>query len=302
MQTQRTFIDDLKHQFKHGGGTMRLLFVNIGLFILINIVNVFGRLLGDESASQSLVSNVFSLHTDLGDFIRHPWGLFTSIFAHYSIFHLLFNMIFLYFSGRVFEQMFNAKRLFYTYLLGGIVGGIFEIIAHLLFPVFQNSNEVVIGASGSIMAIFFAIAFYQPQMKVQLFGIFPVRIILVAGAFLLLDFVSLGTIDGTAHFAHIGGAMIGMVSVQNIFSSSNLITRTEKLGDTIIGVFKSNRKAKMKVYKNPDVRREKDEDYNERKKMSQEEIDRILDKISKSGYESLTKKEKDFLFNQSKNG
>ena len=302
MQTQRTFIDDLKHQFKHGGGTMRLLFVNIAIFLIINVVNVFGRLLGDESFSNSLVTNIFSLHTDLSGFIRHPWGIFTSIFAHYSILHLLFNMIFLYFMGRVFEQLFNAKRLFYTYLIGGAVGGGFEILAHLLFPVFQNSNEVVIGASGSIMAIFFAIAFYQPQMKVQLFGVFPVRIILLAGVFLLLDFVSLGTIDGTAHFAHIGGAVIGMISVQNIFSSSNIITRTEKLGDFILSLFKSDRKAKMKVYKNVNVRREKDEEYNERKKMSQEEIDRILDKISKSGYESLTKKEKDFLFNQSKNG
>lgn len=302
MQTQRTFIDDLKHQYKFGGGTIRLLFINIIIFLAINIANVFGRLLGDESMTHSVVTSLFSLHTDLGDFARHPWGLFTSIFAHYSFFHILFNMIFLYFSGRVFEQMFDSKRLFYTYLLGGIAGGLFEVLAHLLFPVFQESNEVVVGASGSIMAIFFAIAFHQPQLKVNLFGVFPVRIIVVAIAFLVLDFVSLGTIDGTAHFAHIGGAIVGMVSIQNLYSSTNLITRIQKLGDGFIALFKPKNKSKLKVYKNTNVRREKDEDYNERKKMSQAEIDRILDKISKSGYESLTKQEKDFLFNQSKNG
>lgn len=304
MQTQRTFIDDLKHQFKHGGTGIKLLFVNIFIFILINVFIVFGRLMGSsaEASTYGFVTSIFTLDTNLGQFIRHPWGLFTSIFAHYSILHLLFNMIFLYFSSKIFVQMFDEKRLFPTYLLGGLFGGVFEILAHLLFPALQTTNQVVVGASGSIMAIFFAIAFFKPQMKVNLFGLLPVRVIFVALAFLLIDFLNLGSSDGTAHFAHLGGALLGVISVQNLYSSGNIITKTQALLNALTQLFKGRNKTKLKVKKGGNVRFETDEEFNARKKMKQEEIDRILDKISKSGYESLSKKEKDYLFNQSKNG
>lgn len=304
MQTQRTFIDDLKYQYKNGGAGIKLLFINVIVFILINVFIVFGRLMGTatEASIYSFISSIFTLDTNLANFIRHPWGLFTSIFAHYSILHLLFNMVFLYFSSKIFIQMFDQKRLLPTYLLGGIFGGIFEILAHLLFPALQETNQVVVGASGSIMAIFFAIAFFKPQMKVNLFGLLPVRVIFVALAFLLIDFLNLGSSDGTAHFAHMGGALLGMISIQNIYSSSNVITKTQVFGAYILKLFKRNRSTKLKVKKGGNARFETDEEFNARKKASQEEIDRILDKISKSGYESLSKKEKDYLFNQSKNG
>ena len=140
MQKQRTFIDDLKHQFKTGGITMRLLFVNVGIFLAINIFLVFERLTTNSTGGSisNILENIFTLKTSIGEFITHPWGLFTSIFAHFSLFHVLFNMVFLYFAGRVFEQLFDQKRLFYTYLLGGIIGGLFEIIAHLVFPALQD--------------------------------------------------------------------------------------------------------------------------------------------------------------------
>jgi membrane associated rhomboid family serine protease len=304
MQTQRTFIDDLRYQYKNGGITIRLIFINVVIFLAINILAVFGKLLGTGTEANILyaLAEIFTLKTSFIDLVTHPWGLFTSIFAHFSLWHLLFNMVFLYFSGRMFEQLFNQKRLLYTYLLGGIAGGAFEILAHAVFPgLWEMAPNPVVGASGSIMAIFFSIAFYRPQMTVNLFGLLPVRIIILAGAFFLLDFLKLGDNDGTAHFAHIGGAVIGMIGVQNLSSSGNIITQVSKFGDRIAGLFK--RRSKLKVqYSNSEVRREKDEDYNARKKQNQSEIDRILDKISKSGYDSLSKKEKDFLFNQSKNG
>lgn len=304
MQTQKTFIEDLKYQYKNGGAGIKLIFINVLIFLAINIFIVFGRLMGTsaEASVYGFIGSIFTLDTDLGSFIRHPWGLFTSIFAHFSILHLLFNMVFLYFSSKIFLQMFDQKRLFHTYLLGGIIGGIFEILAHLLFPALQETNQVVVGASGSIMAIFFAIAFFKPQLKVNLFGLLPVRVIFVALAFLLIDFLNLGSNDGTAHFAHIGGAIVGMISVQNIYSSSNIITRMQNLGDYIMQIFSRKNKSKLKVKKGGNTRFETDEEFIDRKKSNQEEIDRILDKISKSGYESLSKKEKDYLFNQSKNG
>ena len=309
MQTERTFIDDLKHQYQHGGMTIRLIFINSIIFLVLQVLQVFGRLIGGtfDSFVGSILPNIFSLNTDLGEFIFHPWGIITSIFAHFTVWHFLMNMLFLYFSGKMFEQLFDQKRLLYTYIIGGIAGGLLEIIAHLIFPTLQNEKIVIVGASGSVMAIFAALAFHRPNLQVNLFGVFPVRLIILAGFFVLTDLLSLGLNDGTAHFAHIGGVIIGMVSVHNLYSSSNLINRTQMIGDSLIQFFKnlfsSNKKLKVKkggATRGPNFK--SDEDYNAEAKERQVVIDKILDKISKSGYDSLTKTEKEILFNQSKNG
>ena len=202
----------------------------------------------------------------------------------------------------MFEQLFDQKRLLYTYLLGGFFGGLFELLAHSIFPALQGSATVVVGASGSIMAIFSAIAFYRPNMTVMLFGLFPVRIIIIAGIFILSDLVSLGTADNTAHFAHIGGVVLGMLSIRSIHSSRNIINRAQFVGDRISLFFQGifQRKPKMKVTKGGGRTVKRDEDYALEAKQRQEKIDKILDKISKSGYDSLSKAEKDFLFQQSK--
>jgi len=126
MQTERTFLDDLKYQFKHGNMAIRLIFINIIVFLAIRIVDVFVELSSSTGSSfmTDFVNPIFALQTDAYGFITHPWGLFTSMFTHYDFFHLAFNMIFLYFAGKLFEQLFDQKRLLYTYLLGGIFGGI----------------------------------------------------------------------------------------------------------------------------------------------------------------------------------
>jgi len=305
MKTERTFIDDIKHQYKHGGTTIRLIFVNVIIFLTIRILEVFSDLGGmpPNWFSNTIVNPVFGLPTKITEFITHPWTLFTSIFTHYSLFHLLFNMIFLYFAGRMFTQLFDKRRLIYTYILGGVAGGMLEILAHSLFPKLSVFNDIVIGASGAIMAIFIAIAFYRPQIKVNFFGIFPVRIIILAVVFILMDLLDLGKSDGTAHFAHLGGAIFGIVSIQNLQGHGNIINRFQRLMHRFPKIKFTNNSRKMKVKKGGRTSTAKsDEEYNLDSKLEQERIDKILDKISKSGYESLTKKEKEFLFNKSKNG
>ncbi len=298
-------MDELKYQYKNGGVVVQLIFINVSLFLVIRIIDVFfGLITGSEGVFiNNYASHIVGLHTRFITFIKHPWGLFTSIFTHYSFMHLLFNMVFLYFSGKMFLQLLDGRRLVFTYILGGITGGLLEVIAHSLFPKLQIFNDVVIGASGAIMAIFVAIAFYKPQLKVNLFGILPVRIIVIAGIFILVDLLALGKVDGTAHFAHLGGAIIGMISIQNLHASSNIVNWSQKLWNTVVVLFKNNPN-KMCVKKGGKVnnRFKTDEEYNADEKSRQAQVDKILDKISKSGYESLTKKEKDFLFNQSKNG
>jgi hypothetical protein len=157
------------------------------------------------------------------------------------------------------------------------------------------------------MAIFAAMAFHRPRLQVNLFGIIPVPLIALAGFFILTDILSLGLNDGTAHFAHLGGVVIGMVSVQNLYNKNNIISiyssLMKRITDFLKNLFSSNSKLKVKkggATRGPAFKT--DEEYNFDKKKRQEKIDLILDKISKSGYDSLTKAEKEFLFDQSKNG
>jgi membrane associated rhomboid family serine protease len=292
MQSSRNFIEEIKYQLSHGTMTNKLIIYNVFVFAIILVLNILNLKINQIS----LTEYFFTLDTNLVGFIIKPWGIITSIFSHFEIWHLIFNMLFLYFSGQLFEQIFDKRRLWQTYIFGGISGGILEITAHYLFPSFQNSDQVVVGASGSIMAIFTALAFHSPNIRVNLFGIFPVKIYLIAIFFLLNDLIGIADpSDNVAHFAHLGGAIFGLISIQSMHSSNNILSVLGSFFDRIKKIITSGKstksgKAKIKT----------DEEYNLEKKRRQEKTDAILDKISKSGYESLTKEEKDFLFNQSK--
>ena len=294
----RNLIQEIKFQLRSGTMTNRLIIVNVSIFLLILLVKKSFLLYNiDPRTSDEWIHHLLDLNSSLPAFIRAPWGLFTSIFTHEQFGHLLFNMLFLYFSGRFFEQYFSRKKLWLTYLFGGICGGILELVANNLFPALQGTNVVILGASGSIMAIFTALAFYQPNLQVQLFGIFPIRIYFLALFFLFKDLINIGTDDQIAHFAHLGGALFGLLSIQKMHSSKNILTRLEGFFNRIKGLFTAKKQTK-----NTRTRFKTDEEFNVEKRQKQERMDEILDKISQSGYDSLTKAEKDFLFNQSKNG
>ena len=303
----KNIFQDLKYRFQFGGMHVKLLYVNAIVFIFIGFLHVFTRLLGDVEIQQStaiLLHDIFALQADFLGLITKPWGLITSIFSHFEFMHFLFNMLFLFFAGQLYEQLFGGKKLLNIYILGGIAGGILEIVAHELFPALSNSQSIVVGASGSIMAIFIAAAMYRPNTKIMLFGILPIRIIVLAGIYFIYDLLSLGMPDGTAHFAHIGGGIIGVISVKTMDKPNNILTRFARFTDKIFAIFKRDFfKKKNTLNVERGGRPLTDEEYIARKKENQVKTDAILDKISKSGYESLTSKEKEFLFKQSnKNG
>ena len=301
----KNIFQDLKYRFQFGGMHVKLLFVNAIVFIFIGFLHVFTRLLGDVEIQQStaiLLHDIFALQADFLGLITKPWGLITSIFSHFEFMHFLFNMLFLFFAGQLYEQLFGGRKLLNIYILGGIAGGILEIVAHELFPALSNSQSIVVGASGSIMAIFIATAMYRPNTKIMLFGILPVRIIVLAGAYFIYDLLSLGMPDGTAHFAHIGGGIIGVISVKTMDKPNNILTRFARFTDKIFAIFKRDFfKKKNTLNVERGGRPLSDEEFIARKKENQAKTDAILDKISKSGYESLTSKEKEFLFKQSNN-
>ena len=289
MENNRNFLSELKHELLKGKMNHRLLIINVAIFIFIQVWLAIGRLGG---ASDDIIYHIFTLDPNFTRLLYHPWGILTSIFSHFDFIHLLFNMVFLYFAGKIYEDIFDSKRLLITYIIGGVFGGLAEIlIQSLFFPL--KESALIVGASGSIMAIFVAVAFHSPNMKVQLFGRFSIRLYFVALFFLIQDIIGIGKNDGIAHFAHLGGAIFGVLSVQN----STLLNRIETGFTSLFkGKFGTSKKQQ------PKSRFKSNEDYNQERREQQIQTDKILDKISKGGYESLTKQEKDFLFKQSKNG
>lgn len=301
---ENTLKDHLNYQLKYGGITIRLIAINSIVFLLIQVATIIARLFIPESMDNvhDWLHVFFALPTEPSSMIRYPWTILTSIFAHFSFLHFLLNVLFLFFTGQLFESLFGGKRLIATYLLGGIVGGIIELLAHQLFPSLRAETSVIVGASASIMALFVAVAIYRPTYEVKLFGVIPVKLIFLAALFVLMDFISLGNKDATAHFAHLGGALIGFLSVRNTARKSNIVTWLIHLYDRIKSGRKNNQFTVKKGGKTRSTSYKSDEEYNLEKKHNQAKTDAILDKIAKSGYDSLTRAEKEFLFKQSKNG
>lgn len=295
MSNDRTLSEEIKYQLRFGGMHIKLIAANSLVFLLMIILEIAIKITGNIWIGLVQLK-VFSLQTNLSDFAYAPYGLITSIFTHFDPLHFLFNMVFLYFAGNLFRHFFSDRRMLHVYIVGGIFGGFCELIVHQ----FSGVNAIVVGASGSIMALFIAIAFYRPNITVNLLGIIPVKIYVIAILFLVGDLVQTFNSDGTAHFSHLGGALIGFLSIQNLHSSSNIINWTESLHQRVLAYFSGRKKrTKMKVQSGGGRTVKSDEQYNMDAKARQERIDKILDKISKSGYESLTKAEKDFLFSQS---
>lgn len=274
--------------------TIRLIMANVFIFALIQLFNALERLqiinLLDNIPQGSLSHYLFALPVfEFGIFYK-PWTLLASLFAHFGFWHLLSNLLFLYFAGSTYEKFYGPKRMLHLYMLGGVAGNLTEIAAHLIFPALQGSFFSVVGASGAIMAVFMALAIGQPQLQVQLFGILPLRIYMLAIFFFLKDLSAVGTADAVAHFAHIGGALFGIWSIQQFWHI--------RLSRPWLGFQFSGKQPRMKVQKGG--RPLTDEQFRAKKQEKQARLDTILDKISKKGYDALSKDEKDFLFQQSK--
>jgi membrane associated rhomboid family serine protease len=309
--SQNNFISDLKLRYATGGMFTKLIAVNLIVFLIISILTVFFKLSGVDvqigSEFSNLMTSIFALQTDPMQLLTHPWGIFTYMFSHFDTLHCLFNLLILYFAGKTLENYFSGTRILVIYLLGGITGAFFEVIAHSIFPVFiQHAN--VTGASGANMALFMALAFHKRDLEINLFGVLPIKILYLALIYFAIDFIGLGSNDGVAHFAHIGGALFGIYAITNPYANKNISFMLERYFDKIKSKFKLRNKTKMKVSHNytrntatGTKKAKSDEFYAMDKRDRQVKTDAILDKISKSGYDSLSKEEKDFLFNQSNN-
>ena len=234
---------------------------------------------------------------------HRPWTFITSMFLHQpaSLWHILFNMLWLYWFGALFLNFFSAKHLRGVYILGGICGGLLYIAAYHIFPYFHPmiNYSFMLGASASVLAIVAATAYREPNYPIHLFLFGTIRLKYLALIVIGTDLLFITSSNAGGHIAHLGGALAGLWFAASLSKGSDLTSCINKCLDALVSIvsFKP-RKPKMKVHYG--TSKQKDYDYNARKKAQSDEIDRILDKLKKSGYESLTTEEKKSLFDASK--
>ncbi len=289
-------IDEIKASFKKGSPLTRLIYINLAFFVLVNLVEVFYYLLNRHPSYPNFLL-LFAVPADLGQLASRPWSIITYMFLHKNFLHILFNILWLYWFGKVFLEYLDARKLVGVYLLGGLSGAVLYIAAFNFFPVFSQELGLsyALGASASVMAIVIAIAAYVPNYTMNLLFLGRVKIIYIAIIGFLITSVFDFSINTGGKIAHIGGGLFGYLYVLRYKQGKDMTRGINRLLERLFSLFKPNPKIRV-THRNTDT----DLDYNARKVDEQKEVDRILDKIAKSGYSSLSNKEKEILFRQSK--
>jgi len=288
------FKDQLAYRFKQLNQAEKLILLNVACFVLPLFLRTVFYLFNIPSG---VFVGWFELSADWGDLIFKPWTILTYSFMHSGFFHLFWNMYLLYFTSRLFLNIFPARTFFNVYFLGVILGGGTFLISYSIFPAFQNSSPIMVGASAGVMATFIFITNYSPDLEVRLI-FFNVKLRYLAIAFILLDIIQIPYGNAGGHLAHLGGAALGYFYFLRLNQGTDIGLPLEELSNRLLNLFKKQSNLKT-VYKSKSNAASKMKESNE--DLDQQKIDAILDKISKSGYDSLSQKEKDFLFRAGKN-
>jgi len=287
--------DNIKRTFREGSNLTRLIYINVVVFIVISIGSIIGYLLKNEGLAVTIL-NLLSVPSSLNSLLLRPWTIFTYMFTHKDILHILFNMLWLYWFGMIFLEYLDQKKLVAVYLLGGVSGAIVYIISFNVFPVFAEvvSESVAIGASASVMAIVIAAAIYVPDYQVNLLFFGRIKIKYIALLIFIFTSVMDFSVNSGGKLAHIGGALLGYLYIVQLRQGRDIGKWINRIIDFFTTIFKPRKKIRV-TYKKPVT----DYDYRKAKADHQEKINKILDKISKAGYDSLTREEKDLLFSES---
>ena len=282
-------MDNLKYRFATFSIAEKIILINVVCYLLPMLLNVLFFLLNITS---SAYMDWLQLSPNLGTFITRPWTLLTYSFIHSGFFHLLWNMVLLFYAGRLLVNLFTDRIFINNYFLGVISGGLIFIGSYALFPVFSGTYPPMVGASAGVMAVFIFICTYTPNQEIRFFFV-NLKLKYLGLAFFFLDVIQIPYGNAGGHLAHIGGAVLGFFYARQLGVGRDIGTGFENVWQA---VFK--RKQLKTVYRAPQNKStttKKRDDSNHQNK-----IDAILDKISKSGYDSLSKEEKDYLFRTGK--
>lgn len=325
---QRTVIDDIKDFFRGGSMLKKLLLINLFVFLGLRVIGLVFSLSGAFANPMEQYSywyvdgwpTYLMATSNLKIVLFKFWSIITYNFVHVDLGHIFFNLLIFYFTGRIFQQFIGDKKILSTYILGGVAGWFLYALFYNIFPVFASANAAgapILGASASVMAVMIAAATMAPNIEVRLFMIFPIKFKWIAIFMLIADLINIESSNPGGHIAHLGGAAFGFISVWQYQKGRDILAWFDRFTDSIAAIFtRQQRQPRMRVERGgtrtssssrpsgrtrPTTRaqRSSDEAYKGNQQEMQRRVDEILDKISQSGYESLSKAEKEFLFKYS---
>lgn len=297
--------NDLKYEFNKGNIITRLIFVNVAMFILINLGIVLLKFILNDPGATAMWIRQFTVPADLNKLITRPWTIITHFISHIGFFHILFNMLWLYWMGRIFHEYLGPRKVLPVFVLGAWAGMLVYIAAFNLLPSLQGQlfGAEALGASAGVMAIVVATATLLPDFKIGLLFIGPVKLKYLALIAVILDVIALQGTNSGGSLAHLGGAAFGFLFIKQLQAGHDWSKGFNRVLDAITTFFtprkgprihytntKQKAKTKGKSEAPPQAKQERDQ---------QKRLDTILDKIGRSGYDGLTKEEKEFLFRMS---
>jgi len=294
---------NLKHAFDHkDNGLYKIMAINIILFLAFMVLRVFLTLGGGGEVYRSIIS-FFMMPAYIPALLTKPWSLFTYMFLHEGFFHILFNMLFLYWFGLLVNEFLGSRKLVNLYILGGLTGGLFYVIIYNLAPYFSNQLEgsLMLGASAGVFAIVVAAATLRPDTEFRLLLLGPVKIKYIAIFYVVVAFANSTGSNAGGELAHLGGAILGYYYILQLNKGKDIGMPIQAIGAFILGLF--SKKPSVKVtYRRPGTEPKgsrpttSSSSSTHTTTSTQEEIDKILDKIAEKGYDNLTKEEKRKLF------
>lgn len=320
----RSIWEDIKREFSYGNMVTRLVIINAMVFVGINLIWVVLQISNGYTTSSLYreILSFFAISSDWLEVLIHPWSIITSMFLHEGFFHILFNMLMLYWFGRILGDLLGDHRILPLYLMAGLAGNLFYFISANTLP-YAAGGSIAYGASGAVMGVVIATAVLAPDMEMRLLLLGNVKLKYIAAALLLIDIIGIGGMNNTGgHFAHLGGAVFGWVFIRRLQRGDDLSAPVNNFLHKIQEFFRSLGQSRKKergprvAYRNPKNKKEQAPSTSRFSRRTaskkggkgasdsplshEERVDAILEKIKESGYEELTEEEKKYLFNASK--
>ena len=283
------FIDQMKYRYQTFGVVERLIVILVACFVLPFLLRAVLYLF---TVPFDQFFTWFELSASFEDTSYRPWTILTYAFFHGDFGHIFWNLILLYYSGRMMVNLFKPQLFINTFFLGILVGGATFVLSYNFFPAFEGQSARLIGSSAGVMAVLIFMCSYMPFKNVRLF-VFNIKLIYIGFFFIALDLIQIPVNNSGGHLAHLGGALIGFLYQRNIVRGNDFGQWISNLWKTVSSMISFKKTRIRKVYKSPSPKPNQ-------KSVNQEKIDEILDKISQSGYASLTKEEKELLFRAGK--
>ena len=284
-------IDQMKYQYQISGVVERLIVILVACFVLPFL---FRTVLFLFSIPFDQFFTWFQLSASFDDLLYRPWTIASYAFFHGDFGHIFWNLIFLHFAGRMMVNLFKPQLFVNTFFLGVLVGGLTFVLSFNFFPVFQGKFPLLIGSSAGVMAVLIFMCSYMPYKDVRIF-VFNIKLIYIGLLFIALDLIKIPESNSGGRLAHLGGALIGFLYQRSIVRGNDFGKWISYFLESISSLFTFKKTRVRKVYRSPNPKPKSHQND-----VNQEKIDEILDKISQSGYASLTKEEKELLFRAGK--